>query len=540
MSNWANKTYLLIDDFPGMRQMLRDILRSVGVEKADHAGNGAEAITLLTRSRYDVVLCDYMLGPGRNGQQVLEEARVRELIGPATIWMMVSAEKSVESVMGSAEYQPDGYVLKPITEALLLARLERAWNRKQVFHDIDKAYLNKDYLKAARLCDQRIATDKLHALDLMRMKAKLLLKSGEAELAGEIFARVLAARDLVWARSGLAKIHLYNEDYEAAKKLLYEVIAENPNYLEAYDLLASAHQALGELEQTEQILERAAKLSPNAVLRQKNLGTVALKLGNIDVAERAFRKSVAVGENSILRTPDAYLGLARVCGARNEPKEAMQLLGMVQKLFPTPEIRLRAKITEGSVYHESGDWVKARRTAEDLRPLLLDTSAHPDTDACLDMARLLFAVGEKESPADLLQQVVRNNHDNEPLLQEVVRIFEKARLGEQGASLVAKSRKEVAEMMDRGMLLWKSGKLDDAVVWMVEVMNTLPSNVRIQLNGAHILIHAMQQKGYRQELAQQASEALLRADALAPGNRRFAQLMEMLQELLESSEKVAP
>jgi hypothetical protein len=43
------------------------------------------------------------------------------------------------------------------------------------------------------------------------------------------------------------------------------------------------------------------------------------------------------------------------------------------------------------------------------------------------MATLLFAVGVKEAPAGLLCYVVRNNHDNQVVLDEVQKIFDKAR-----------------------------------------------------------------------------------------------------------------
>ncbi len=531
LSDWINKHYLLIDDFPNMRTMLRDMLRSLGVRYVDQVGSGSEAVAALVRTKYDVVLCDYNLGPGRTGQQVLEEAKIRDLVGPASIWLMVSAEKSVESVMGAAEYQPDGYLIKPITEGLLLARLNRIWNKKQVFREIDKAYEAKDYLKAAKLCDERLATDKLHSLDLVRMKAGLLVKSGEPERARAVFQEVLAEREYAWAKTGLAKIHLLNGENEAARMLLQEVITGNPNYLDAYDQLALAQQKLGLLAEAEQVLASAVKLSPNSVLRQKNLGTLALKLGNIEVAEKAFRKSVAVGEHSILRTPDAYLGLARVCGQKNEPKEALQLLSNVQTAFGSEEIRLRAKVTEGLVYHESGDWIRARKSGEEMGRLLAESSSRPDTDTSLDMARLLFAVGVKDAPVALLRELVKNNHDNEQLSEEVQQIFNKARMSEQGAELVSASRQEASEMMDHGVLLWKEGKLSEAVEWMRHARTVMPMNTRILFNCAHIMIAAMQKKGVDPAMAAEAREVLLQVDKLTPNQRRFAQLMEQLASL---------
>lgn len=541
--DWIEKRYLLIDDFSGIRALLRDMLRNLGVRYVDQAANGVDAVLLLGKNKYDVVLCDYNLGPGRTGQQVLEEARLRDLIGPACIWLMISAEKSVESVMGAAEQQPDGYLLKPISEGLLLSRLNRVWSKKQVFREIDLAFDAKDYLAAAKLCDARLATDKLHALDLLRMKASLLLKCGEPGRARAVYEGILAEREFAWAKTGLAKMHLQSGEHEAAKLLLQEVIADNSNYLEAYDQLALVHQQLGEFAEAEQVLTSAAKLSPNSVLRQRNLGTIALKQGNIAVAEKAFKKSVEVGEHSILRTPDAYLGLARVYGQKNDAAQALQALGAVQKAFDNEEVRLRAKITEGLVYHESGDFKNARKSGEEMGKMLAGTGVKPDLATSLDMARLLFAVGVKDAPVDLLRDLVKNNHDNEPLAEEVQQIFDKARMSERGAEVVSASRKEATEMMNRGVMLWKGGKLGEAVAWMRDASAALPLNVRVLFNFAHILISAMQQPGgdsatsaCLEEMAAEAREVLLRADKLAPNHQRFAQLMELLNQCAAATE----
>ena len=71
---------LIIDDFQGMRTMLRDFVRLMGVTRIDTASNGKDAINQLGNNKYDIVICDYNLGAGANGQQVLEEAKLRKLI----------------------------------------------------------------------------------------------------------------------------------------------------------------------------------------------------------------------------------------------------------------------------------------------------------------------------------------------------------------------------------------------------------------------------------------------------------------------------
>jgi tetratricopeptide (TPR) repeat protein len=531
--DWAGKNYLVVDDFVGVRQLLRESLRSLGAKNIDQASSGGEAMGLLSRIRYDVVLCDYNLGDGKNGQQVLEEARVRNLINPSTVWLMVSAEKSVESVMGAAEHQPDAYLIKPITEGVLLTRLNRVWHRKQVFRAIDQAYAEKDYLRAARLCDAQIGDNKVHELDLLRMKARLMEKSGQPVKAREVYERVLEQREYQWARAGLAKIRMANGEFEQARQMFQGVIAENRYYIDAYDQLAASYQNMGKSEEACAILERAAKLSPNSVPRQRNLGNLALKLGNIPLAEKAFRKCMEIGEYSIMKTPDAYLGLARVVGQKNDPKEALRLLMAAQREFghEHPDMPLRAKITEGLVYHESGDYRNARKAGDELEEMLKLTSDRPDTATCLELAILLFAVGVKEAPVELLCYVIRNNHDNPLLLDEVQAIFEKARLKEEGEALIRTSRKEAADLMNQGVLLWKTGKLLEAVEWMRNARKAVPNNQRILFNAAQIMVSYLQQNGYDEALFAEAYEVLHHVDRLLPGQQRFAQLMEQLAQL---------
>jgi len=491
--DWASKHYLVVDDFIGVRQLLRESLRSLGARHIDQASSGGEAMALLAKLRYDVVLCDYNLGEGKNGQQVLEEARVRQLLLPSSVFVMVSAEKSVESVMGAAEHQPDAYLVKPITEGVLLTRLNRVWRKKQVFRLIDQAYAEKDYLRAARLCDEQIAQGRVHVIDLLRMKARMLERSGQPARAREVYDQVLAQREYNWARAGLGKIRLADHEFEAARQMFQTIVAENRHYIDAYDQLALAHQGLGQHEEAAAILERAARLSPNSVPRQRNLGVAALRVGNILLAEKAFRKCLVLGEYSIRKTPDAYLGLARVCGIKRDTKDALQLLLLAQREFGTEIefMRLRAKLTEGMVYHESGDGRNARRAGDELDEMLRQDPARPDSALCIELATLLFAVGVDNTPADLLCHVVRNNHDNLLLQDEVQKLFDKVRLGDEGAALIRAARKEAVDLMNQGVVLWKSGKLREAVEWMRQARERLPDNVRVLFNAVQILVSHM-------------------------------------------------
>ncbi len=151
--------FLIVDDFVDMRSVLRNMLTSFGVTKIDMAVNGKEAIKLIEQKRFDVILCDYNLGEGRDGQQVLEEIRHRKLIGVGSVFVMVTAENTRVMVMGAVEYEPDSYLTKPFTKNLLGKRLNRLLTKKADLIQIEHAINNLDYDLANRLIDEKLADD---------------------------------------------------------------------------------------------------------------------------------------------------------------------------------------------------------------------------------------------------------------------------------------------------------------------------------------------------------------------------------------------
>ena len=134
----ASKSYLVIDDFADMRSMLRSMLVAYGVTNIEMAGNGKDAIKMLAKKTYDVVLCDYNLGEGKDGQQLLEEGKDKGLIPYSTAFLMITAENTMEMVMGAVEYLPDDYLSKPFNKDMLRSRLEKVIVRKDDLHGIVK------------------------------------------------------------------------------------------------------------------------------------------------------------------------------------------------------------------------------------------------------------------------------------------------------------------------------------------------------------------------------------------------------------------
>ena len=86
-----HKRVLLVDRHPSARNSLRIILSTLGVSSVHGAGTSAEALRQVKAYAFDIILSDYHLEDGRDGQQLLEELRLKHLISLSTIFMVITA-----------------------------------------------------------------------------------------------------------------------------------------------------------------------------------------------------------------------------------------------------------------------------------------------------------------------------------------------------------------------------------------------------------------------------------------------------------------
>ena len=117
---------IVVDDDCMMLEMLKFILRSERYPVIGEASNGKDAIALYARKKPGLVLLDINM-PKMDGMHVLEEIRK---ISPATIVLMVSAEATMDKVHKAIEKGADGFVVKPLNAASVLAKIAISIERK--------------------------------------------------------------------------------------------------------------------------------------------------------------------------------------------------------------------------------------------------------------------------------------------------------------------------------------------------------------------------------------------------------------------------
>ena len=512
---------LIIDDFQGMRTMLRNMVKDVGGVKIDTAASGKEAISQLKQLNYDIVICDYNLGPGPNGQQLLEEARLNNYIGAAAVWIMVTAEKTTDMVMGAAEVKPDDYILKPINQDMLQTRLEKLLLRKKSLGGIEAALKAKNYVGAIEQCDLKIREKPANLQEILRIKSDVLLTIGRFEEAATLFESVLAVRSVPWAKTGLGKVKFHTKDYEAAKRIFSEVLADNRIFMEASDWLVKTLDAMGDTVQAQKVLQDAVGLSPNSAVRQKALGETAYKNGDLDLAQTAFEHTIRISEFSPHKSAAVFAGLAKVFSEKNSPVEALNVLKHGKREFKdSPGAELETAIAESMVYEKMGQQDKALEAMAQAQQLKGDLGGALSPAMAMEMAKALFRLGNKEAAAALLRDVVKNNHDSAGISAQVQALFESEQLGDEGRALIQASRQEVININNQGVALGREGKLDEAIALLRLALQEMPGSETVMMNLCGLLIVQVKKSGRSDERLAGIRELLYRVQLLNPANKK--------------------
>lgn len=535
--DFSKKKILIIDDFPEMRHSLKRMLQTFGAVQVDDVDSGEKAIEKMELKSYDILLCDYNLGADRkDGQQILEEVKYRKLARYSTIFMMITAENTMEMVLGAVEYKPDDYLTKPFTKEVLKSRLERLIERKSDIEDIEKAVDDKDYQRAVDLCDERINSNPKNAMELYKLKGEVCLAMGDYNAAVAVYDKVLAMRSIPWARMGQAKALFFQEQYGQAKELFESLIEDNRAFVEAYDWLAKTLVELGDSVQAQQVLKRAADLSPKAIMRQKTLGELAYQNRDFDSAENSYKKVINLGKYSYLKDPSDYSGLAKVLVDKEDPDEALKYVEASRKEFDGREdASLQASLMEGVIYQKMNREEDAKKSMADASRLYEKLGDKVAPTVAMDMAKVCFAMGDTEKGKALVQDVVRNHHEDDKLLKQAEDVFKDASLQDEGKQMIESTRKEIIEVNNKGVYLVRDGKLDEAIDYFQKAAEGLPQNRTINMNAAQALLMHMQRNGSNDRFLHQSRQYLERVGRIDPRNEKYQKLLGMYQKLRTSA-----
>jgi len=179
---------LVIDDELSMLELLEIILTKEGYQ-VTCADSGKQAISLLQKGSYDLLLCDIRLGD-INGIEVLKRAKEKN---PESVVIMISAYSSAENAVEAMNEGAYDYVPKPFDNEELKHTIKSALDMRTI--DQEKKALNIDRKETIHFGMIVGSSPRmLHIYDMIRQVGKTktsILITGESGTGKELIARAI-------------------------------------------------------------------------------------------------------------------------------------------------------------------------------------------------------------------------------------------------------------------------------------------------------------------------------------------------------------
>jgi two-component system chemotaxis response regulator CheY len=118
---------LVVDDFPTMRRIIRNLLKELGFVNVEEAEDGAAGLEKAKDGSFQFVISDWNM-PNMDGLSMLQAIRADANIGKIPV-LMVTAEAKKENIIAAAQAGANGYVVKPFTAATLDEKITKIFEK---------------------------------------------------------------------------------------------------------------------------------------------------------------------------------------------------------------------------------------------------------------------------------------------------------------------------------------------------------------------------------------------------------------------------
>ena len=532
----ARMRVLVVDRHASARNSVRILLSTLGISAIHNAGSSVEVLRQVKAYTFDIILADYHLDDGRDGQQLLEELRQKRLISLSTVYMVVTAERAYHNVVSVAELAPDDYLIKPFTADQLNGRLVKAIFKKQYFSRVFEHLDNGAFADALAACEALIGRDDQFLYDTLRFKGEILNVLGRHEEAKQVYQQVLDNAMVPWARMGLAIALRGMDELAEAESLGASIIEDFPEYLAAYDFVASVREEMGQLSEAQEALLKAAEISPNNSVRQRMVGDVAVRNDDLEAAERAFGKVLERHRGSSLKVIDDYTNLTRVMLDRGRTEGARMITQELRRDWRgNKQGELAALIMDSLCSNQEGEPAKAKQALD--KALSLHNSLQDDKNAkdfsqkiAVDLAHACLAAGDEATAQEILGKVAAENHENRNMIAQIQGVFSKTGREEAGQSLLAKVGKEIVDLNNRGVLAARSGDLETSVQMLIEAAERVP-NLQFLVNASKAIFTMLDRKGWNDAMGKRGVNYLQLAQDKDMRNPKVISARELYQQV---------
>ncbi|CAG22529.1 response regulator [Photobacterium profundum] len=282
----STKKFLIIDDSDIAISIMRTTLHRANVRNSniDSTINSHKAIRLLTKHKYDVVLCDYNMGNHIDGALIFDEIKQRKLISSDAIFICITGDNTLKAVTHLIELEPDDYLLKPYSYFEFIERIENVIIRKNVLSPLLFAMDNKDYQAALDLCDRYRNSSPQYLNYLNRIYGDCLLNLKRHQEARLFYEDACKHTDHVWPNIGFGQALQELGEYTKAEDIFRDILVQYPTQPVARRSLAKGMMMRNQNSEALEQFNILHKINPANPLRE-------LIIANLHAALREYDKA---------------------------------------------------------------------------------------------------------------------------------------------------------------------------------------------------------------------------------------------------------
>ena len=510
------KRAIVIDDMGAAVAIGRNMLMSLGAKQVDTANDYQSAFILLARKKYDLVLCDFNLGEGLNGQQLLRDLRHIDRLSYTTLFVVVSAERTKDIVLGTIECEPDGYIAKPFTQGDFIQRITRLVEQQSAFETFNQALDNKQYAEAFSEADRIRAKHPKYSNLALRKKAGTLYELKQYEGALEQFDKALEKHTLTWAQIGRARCIAELGNTAQAIEEFEDIIQNNGLAVPAIDSLATCQLREGRKKDAQASVAKAISLSPMSIERQRWLGELSMDIGELETAVKANRSVLKLAQGTLKESVKQYETFSRTLrkaieeetdskAIKDRIREGRQVIKEGLQKFENHE-SLKANDT----LYRALDKFKQGDNEETIAIVDAAIERHKDLlleqpSLIIDIAETKLLAGDRPSAESMLRKLIEDHQDKKKLVDQAQSILD--------IPLPHHQRVLITEKNRQGKHLYDAGDYEQALSSFRDALNLYPHHPSINLNAIQATLKLIE-SGERSERALKEAQAYL--DASVP------------------------
>ncbi|MGR9090577.1 MAG: tetratricopeptide repeat protein, partial [Gammaproteobacteria bacterium] len=264
--------------------------------------------------------------------------------------------------------------------------------------------------------------------------------------------------------------------------------------------------------------------------------------GDFSTARKAFQAAVDLGEFSVYARADDEVGLVKAVAETDGPEEALKVLDMINQSRRTHGVNhanpgWRIDLTYGQMLLANEEAAKAKESIKKARDAYLQEQRDSADPAALALAKCCYRVGMIPEAKDLMNRIVKENHDREDIISAVRLMYGELGMTDLGEDLIDSARRAVVDINNRGVTLAKEGKLDEAITLLTKASDELPGNLTISLNVLQAALSQIRFSGRTAEREFLLEQYVSRAERINAGHPKFVKLREKILLLRQDSEQ---